>query len=114
MDLAIGHDDNVRVEQAAAGVELATDLSREDAIPYFLWDAPMTVRELRRRLAGSEEERTSLLGKILREAREPDVWLFTTPEEVSARWNDLQRHLGRRREFWSFLLKQWRELGLLT
>lgn len=74
----------------------------------------MTVRELRRRLAGSDEERTYLLGKILREAREPDVWLFTTPEEVSARWNDLQRYLGRRREFWSFLLKQWRELGLLS
>lgn len=74
----------------------------------------MTVHELRRRLAGSDEERTYLLGKILREAREPDVWLFTTPEEVSARWNDLQRHLGRRRDFWSFLLQQWRELGLLS
>jgi hypothetical protein len=102
------------VKQTAAGVELATDLSREDAIPYFLWDAPMTVRELRQRLAGSDEERTYLLGKILREAREPDVWLFTTPEEVGARWNALQRHLGRRREFWSFLLEQWRELGLLS
>lgn len=48
------------------------------------------------------------------ESHEPDVRLFTRPEQVSARWNDLQRHLGRHREFWFFLLEQWRELGLLS
>lgn len=100
--------------QPATGVELTTDLSREDAIPYFLWDAPMTVGELRRRLAASDEDRIYLLGKILRKAREPDVWLFTTPEEVSRRWDQLERHLGRRRDFWAFLLQRWREQGLLT
>lgn len=30
---------------------LTTDLDRDDAVPYFLWDDPMTVRELRERLA---------------------------------------------------------------
>lgn len=97
----------------ADGVALSTDLTADDAIPYFLWDAPLTVRELRERLSHSDDERVYLLGKILREAREPDVWLFTTPQEVIGRWPVLERHLGRRRDFWLFLLKQWRELGLL-
>ncbi len=95
------------------GVELTTDLSRDDAIPYFLWDQPMTVAELRRHLNGSPDERNRYLGKILREAREPDVWRFTTPEEVVREWNRLEPQLGRRREFWHFLLAKWRELGLV-
>ena len=90
------------------GVALTTDLSQEESIPYFLWDEPMTLRDLRERLARSDEERVRLLGKILREAREPDIWLFTTAEEVDRRWSQLERHLGRRREFWRFLLGRWR------
>ena len=62
---------------------------------------------------GPDEQRERLLGTILREAREVDVWKFTTPGEVASRWNRLERYLGRRREFWVFLLRQWRELGLL-
>ncbi len=95
------------------GVNLTTDLSRDEAIPYFLWDQPITVAELRRRLSGPPEERYRYLGAILREAREPDVWRFTTPTEVVREWNRLEPQLGRRREFWRFLLAQWRELGLV-
>lgn len=95
------------------GVALTTDLSTDDAVPYFLWDQPMTVAELRRRLNGSPEERLRYLGTILREAKEPDVWQFTTPEEVVRDWNLLEPRLGRRREFWRFLLGKWRELGLV-
>lgn len=74
----------------------------------------MTVAELRHRLgAASEEERIRLLGKILREARDTDVWLFTAPDEVVRLWPQLEPHLGRRRGFWTFLFKQWRELGLI-
>jgi hypothetical protein len=98
---------------AAAGVPLTTDLSHDEAIPYFLWDEPMTIRDLRQRLGNSEGERIRLLGKILREARDTDVWLFTTVQEVDQRWDQLERHLGRRRDFWRFLLDGWRELGLL-
>ncbi|HVT44672.1 MAG TPA: hypothetical protein VMT00_09800 [Thermoanaerobaculia bacterium] len=93
---------------------MTTDLSSEEAIPYFLWDQPMTVGELRRRLKGPPEERARLIGKIMREAREPDVWLFTTPQEVATNWLQLERYLGRRRDFWKFLLERWRELGLLN
>ncbi len=98
---------------ASSGVALTTDLSFEEAVPYFLWDEPMTLRELRSRLSRSDEDRVRLLGKILREAREPDIWLFTTAEEVNSRWDALERHLGRRRDFWHFLLGRWREQRLL-
>ena len=94
---------------------LSTNLDDPSAIPYFLWDEPMTVAELRRRLANaSAPEQTRLLAKILREARDTDVWRFTTPEEVVRRWPELSLHLGRRRVFWEFLLGQWRRMGLLV
>jgi hypothetical protein len=96
------------------GIALTTDLSSDTAIPWFLWDEPMTMQELRSRLERPGEERLRLLGKILREARDEEAWLFTTPEEVSRLWPDLERHLGRRREFWRFLLDAWRRQGLLT
>src|SRR2546425_2331511 len=80
---------------------LSSDLEDPSAVPYFLWDEPMTVAELQARLrAASPPERTRLLGKILREARDTDVWKFTSPAEVSRLWADLSRHLGRRRPFW--------------
>lgn len=94
---------------------LELDLDDDDAIPYFLWDDPMTVREVRERLSSaSPPERDRLLGKILREARDPDVWRFTTPGEVAARFEALSRHLGRRRAFWKFLMSTWKQEGLLV
>ena len=96
------------------GVPLTTDLESGDSIPYFLWDEPMTVSELKARLrSASDEEKTRLLGKILREARDTDVWQFTSPQAVSKNWDRLKPHLGRRREFWRFLIENWRGLGLL-
>ncbi|WP_441290772.1 hypothetical protein ACSRUE_09880 [Sorangium sp. KYC3313] len=93
---------------------LSSDLDDDEVIPYFLWDDPIPVSEVRRRLkSASPPERDRLLGKILREAQDPDVWRFTTPEEVAARFSRLARHLGRRRRFWEFLLKLWHKEGLL-
>ena len=93
---------------------LSTDLRDPNAIPYFTWDAPMTVAELRRRLdRASEPERIRLLGKILREARDTDVWMFTTPDQVVQSWSRLAKHLGWRRPFWDFLLRHWRDAGLV-
>lgn len=94
---------------------LTTDLDQPTSIPYFLWDEPMTVAELKRRLtSASEAERLRLLGKILREARDNDVWKFTTPREVKENWPKLSRHLGRRRAFWEFLFEAWEKEGLLA
>jgi len=69
------------------------------------------VAELRSRLASGPTERLRLLGKVLREARDTDVWRFTTPGEVTTLWPQLQRHLGRRRAFWQFLLERWRAVA---
>jgi hypothetical protein len=93
---------------------LSTSLDKASAVPYFLWDEPMTVAELKQRLIkSSNEERTRLLGKILREARDTDVWKFTTPQEVWRNWAQVSKHLGRRREFWEFLFEAWEKEGLL-
>lgn len=74
----------------------------------------MTVGELREKLASaSGEEKMRLLGKILREARDTDVWKFTTPQEVWENWSELSKYLGRRREFWKFLLEFWEKEGLI-
>jgi hypothetical protein len=93
---------------------LSTDLSSPSLVPYFLWDEPLTVAELKRKLkSGSVEERNRLLGKILREARDTDVWEFTTPKEVWQNWDALEKYLGRRREFWKFLFEFWEKEGLI-
>jgi hypothetical protein len=93
---------------------LSTDLDNPLSIPYFLWDEPMTVADLRRSLSGSrDDDRFRLLGKVLREARDRDVWKFTTPKEVRDGWEKLSPYLGRRRSFWEFLLKAWEKEGLI-
>jgi hypothetical protein len=96
------------------GVMLSTDLDAPDAIPYFLWDEPMTVAEFRQRLkTAAAAEQTRLLAKLLREARDTDVWHFTSPAEVYQRWSAVAPQLGRRRGFWEFLLGCWEKEGLI-
>lgn len=101
-------------QEISVSVSLSTDLDDPLAIPYFLWDEPMTIAELRERLrTASSEERTRLLAKIVREARDTDVWKFTSVREVLASWSEIAPRLGRRRSFWEFLIGRWREEGLL-
>jgi hypothetical protein len=79
-----------------------------------MWDEPMTIAELLERLRNaSTPERLRLTAKILREARDTDVWRFVSAEEVDRLWNLLAPKLGRRRAFWEYLLSAWREEGLL-
>lgn len=93
---------------------LSTNLDDPAATPWFLWDEPMSIAELRMKLeTASPQERTRLLGKILREARDTDVWRFTTPEAIVRDWNRLAPHLGRRLPFWRFLLDSWHRMGLI-
>ena len=94
---------------------LGSDMSDPEVVPYFTWDAPLTVREIHQHLrSASDAERFQLLGRILREARDTDVWAFTTPAFVAGNWNKLKPHLGRRRAFWEWLLQSWKEDGLLA
>jgi hypothetical protein len=82
--------------------------------PYFFWDEDLSVGELRERLAqGPESERLRLLGKMLREARDMDVWSFVTPDEVARALPQVGRRLGRRVAFWRFLIEGWRSDGLI-
>jgi hypothetical protein len=90
-------------------------MNRSDARPYFLWDEDVSIGELRTILAGPDSfRRDQLLGKMLREARDTDVWSFVTPQEVARSLPRLGRRLGRRRSFWEFLINGWREDGLLA
>jgi hypothetical protein len=94
---------------------LSMEIENPSAIHYFLWDEPMSVAQLKERLCdASRPERVRLLGKILREARDTDVWKFTTPDEVRQLWPELCIHLGRRRAFCEFLLKCWQIEGFLA
>jgi len=94
---------------------LTSDLTVGNKRPYFLWDEDLTVDELRAKLEGDEvAERRRLLGKMLREARDTDVWLFTAPEEVARELPFIARRLGRRARFWSWLIAGWRQDGLLS
>ena len=95
--------------------KLSINIEDPTAIPYFLWDEPMSVAQLKERLReASRPERVRLLGKILREARDTDVWKFTSPDEIQQLWPELSMHLGRRRPFWEFLFKHWQIEGFLA
>lgn len=94
---------------------LTVDLTRGDLRPYFLWDEDVSIDELRQVLAAEDSpERDRLLGKMLREARDIDVWEFVTPDEVARALPRLARRVGRRRSFWEFLITGWRRDGLLA
>jgi hypothetical protein len=96
-------------------VKLSTNLDNPTSIPYFLWDEPMSVAQLKARLqTASCAERVRLLAKIMREARDIDVWKFTTPNEVRQLWPELNLHLGRRRAFGEFLFSRWRIEGFIA
>lgn len=94
---------------------LSTNLHDPHARPYFLWDEETTVAELRSAIERAEpEEWARLVGKMMREARDTDVWLFVTPRAVWERRGSLDRYLGKRRPFWNYLLEGWHRDGYLT
>jgi hypothetical protein len=93
---------------------LTGDMSRGDLRPYFFWDEDVSIDELREVLEkGDSWNRDRLLGKLLREARDSDVWYFITPEMVAEALPRLGRRIGRRRRFWDFIINGWKEDGLL-
>lgn len=85
-----------------------------DAIPYFSWDRRLTVRQitdLLRTKSGVEQYR--LAAWIMREAVFDDVWKFLQPRWVRDHFDELAPLLGRKREFWKYILGMWHELGKL-
>ena len=82
--------------------------------PYFLWDLEVTEATLRERLHHPDARiRAQWQGRVMREARPDEVWAYLTIEEIQRDWEHLERHLGKKRRFWAFLLDGWRADGLL-
>lgn len=83
--------------------------------PWFMWDVEITDAELRERLRDPDPRiRAQWAGRILREASFDEVWSYLSLGEVLRDWELIERHLGRRRSFWRFLLDGWREDGLIA
>jgi hypothetical protein len=80
-------------------------LNRPDGRPYFLWWLDCTVEEFRDKLRDpSPETRAYYYGALLREANTRDVWLFVTPGQIRELWHLIERHLGKSRAMWAWLL----------
>ncbi len=93
---------------------LGTDLDNPETRPWFLWDEDLSVGELRGILSDETHPRwIDLAAKLMREARDDQVWLFLPVDRVAARYHDLAPRLGRRRAFWDYLLQAWRRHGYL-
>lgn len=83
--------------------------------PWFLWDVDVTESAFRERLRHPDPDiRAQWQGRLLREARFEEVWQFVTLAELLENWPRIERHLGRMRGFWEFLLRGWREDGLIA
>jgi hypothetical protein len=81
----------------------------EDVIPYFSWDKHWKVSEIRERLNG--EEYLNTLAWLMREATVTDVWEFVSPSMVMSNFEKLKNQLGRKRDFWEYILNEWHKLG---
>ena len=94
---------------------LSSNLTDEDKRPYFLWDEDISLREFKERLRGPDPtDRLHILAKLLREARDIDVWMFITPQEAADALPLLTRKLGRRQDFWHFLIEGFRRHGVIA
>jgi hypothetical protein len=60
-----------------------------------------------------EQERDRLMAKMLREAKDSEVWQFVEPQDVDEALPRIGRRLGRRLKFWTFLIGGWKTDGFL-
>jgi len=80
--------------------------------PYFLWDCDLTLEEFRHSLEDPDPEvRAYLVGKLMRQAKPDDVFLFVGPRTIRELWPRLERYLGRSRAFWTWLFDTWERQG---
>lgn len=71
----------------------------------------MTLPEFRCALGDPDPEvRAAYIAKLMRQAKPDDVFTFVTLEEIMALWPSVDRHLGRERAMWRFLLEKWGRL----
>ncbi len=93
---------------------LSLQIDRDEVQPYFIWDVPVTMTELRAHLRHPDPHVRALwTARVMREARYLDVWKLVSLHEVLALLPLVRRHLGRARRFWDFLIDGWERDGLL-
>jgi hypothetical protein len=91
------------------------DISRDDVVPYFMWDYRYTVGQIKKILAeGGEDQRLWLIAKIMRDARYCDVWKFISLQDfLKYRERLMNGRLGRDKRFWQFMYSQWLKHGIV-
>jgi hypothetical protein len=91
------------------------DVSRDDIVPYFMWDYRYTVGEIKKMLAeNDEDQRIWLMAKIMRDARYSDVWKFISLQDfLKYRERLMDGRLGREKGFWQFMYSQWLKHGIV-
>lgn len=93
----------------------ALDLTKDNKVPYFMWDYRYTIRQIRETLSSSDErQRLRMMAKILRDARYEDVWKFISVKDLLREREELMRRLGRQRDFWEFMYKRWVKQGIVS
>ena len=91
---------------------LTRDLGNAEGTPYFLWSEETTVDELRKILSSeSHPERSLYIARLMREAQVTDVWKFLSPQQVADNFEAAAPHLGRKKDFWEYLLSVWKKRG---
>ena len=82
--------------------------------PYFLWDVDMTLDEFTQRLATADPPvRAWLIEKMMRQAKPDDALQFVSAQQIADLFPALEKHLGRTRDFWRWLLDEWGRRGII-
>ena len=82
--------------------------------PYFLWDVDMTLEDFERSLREADPAaRSYLVGKLMRQAKPDDVLQFVSPQQLADFWPSVERYLGKKRDFWAWLLEEWERRGYI-
>jgi hypothetical protein len=82
--------------------------------PYFLWDVEMTLDEFERALLEeSSPAQPYLIAKVMRQAKPDDALQFVSPQQIADLWPAIERHLGKSRAFWTWLLDEWEQRGFI-
>ena len=83
--------------------------------PYFLWDETISEDELKEVLKkGTPHQKYHYISKILREASYNDVWKYLSVSDISKSWDLLKNRLGKKKNFWIFMLDNWRKHGFIS
>ncbi len=72
----------------------------------------MTLREFVDALSDPDPDvRAYYTGKLMRQAKPDDVFEFVTARTIRALWPRLERYLGQKRAFWTWIFDRWESQG---